>query len=288
MTATDRAAGEQAAVVLRDVDLSRLAAQRMDARVERPVAAARGVDGQRADHQRRFEHRLEREQRVQPQRGAGLRAVDQRQALLRAQHQRRDACLAQHLGGRPAVGAGDEELAFAEQRQRHVRERREVAGGADAALARHVGHEAGVVHREQAVDDGGTHARVAARQARRLRREHQPHDRRRQRRADTDAVRADQVQLQRREVGFADPRARQLAEAGVDAVDRGVAFGGAAHDLGAGRDRRQRLRVDVQLLAAGIQGVQVVERQGPRPQQHQRPTIGRFSPCSCAHSRAMS
>ena len=40
-------------------------------------------------------------------------------------------------------------------------------------------------------------ARLAA-----LSREHQPHDRRRQRRADADAVRADQVQLQRREVGF--------------------------------------------------------------------------------------
>ena len=266
----------------------------MDARVERPVAAARGVDGQRADHERRFEHRLEGEQRMQRQRGAGLRAVDQRQAFLRAQHQRRDAGLAQHVGGRSTAGgssgsgSGLEELAFAEQRQRHVRQRREVARGADAALARHVGHEAGVVHREQAVDDGGTHPRVAARQARRLRREHQPHDRRRQRRADTDAVRTNQVQLQGREVGFADARARQLAEAGVDAVDRGVAFGGAAHDLGAGGDRRHRLRVDPQLPAAGMQGVQVVERQGSRPQQHQRPTIGRFSPCCCAHSRAIS
>ena len=57
--AADRAAFEQRAVVLRHVDLPGLAAQRVDARVERAVAAARGVDRQRADHQRRFEHRLE-------------------------------------------------------------------------------------------------------------------------------------------------------------------------------------------------------------------------------------
>ena len=50
---------EQRAVVLRDVDLPRLAAQRVDARIERAVAAARGIDRQRADHERRLEHRLE-------------------------------------------------------------------------------------------------------------------------------------------------------------------------------------------------------------------------------------
>jgi hypothetical protein len=85
----DGAALQQRAVVHRHVDLARLAAQRVDARVEGAVAAARGVDRQRADHQRRLQHRLEREQRMQRQCGAGLRAVDQRQAFLGLQRQRR-------------------------------------------------------------------------------------------------------------------------------------------------------------------------------------------------------
>ena len=55
---------------------------------------------QRADDERRFEHRLEREQRVQRQRGRDLRAVDQRQAFLGLERERRDAGVAQHVGGR--------------------------------------------------------------------------------------------------------------------------------------------------------------------------------------------
>jgi hypothetical protein len=99
---------------------------RVDARVEGAVAAARGVHRQRADHQRRFQHRLEAEQRVQRQRGAGLRAVDQRQAFLGRQLQRRDALGAQRVGRRAAL-AVHHELALAHQRQRHVRQRRQVA-----------------------------------------------------------------------------------------------------------------------------------------------------------------
>jgi hypothetical protein len=49
MGLTDLAARQQGAVILRHVDLPRLAPQRMDARVERAVAAARGVYRQGAD-----------------------------------------------------------------------------------------------------------------------------------------------------------------------------------------------------------------------------------------------
>ena len=56
----------------------------MDARIKRAVAAARRVDGQRADHQRSFEYRLKAEQSVQRQRGRSLRAVNQRQAFFGA------------------------------------------------------------------------------------------------------------------------------------------------------------------------------------------------------------
>src|SRR6185369_13135440 len=108
--AADLAAREQGAVVARDVDLPRLAAQRVDARVERAVAAARRVDGERADDERRLEHRLEGEQR---------------EPFLGGEREGGDADALQHLGRRTA-NAVDDELALADQRQRQVRERREI------------------------------------------------------------------------------------------------------------------------------------------------------------------
>jgi hypothetical protein len=88
--AADLAAREQRAVVAGDVDLPRLAAQVVDARIERAVAAACRVDRERADDERCFEHGLEREQRVQGKRGRDLRSVDERQPFLRGERERRD------------------------------------------------------------------------------------------------------------------------------------------------------------------------------------------------------
>ena len=72
----------------------------MDARIKRAVAAARGVQRQRANHQCGFEHRLKAEQRVQGQGGGGLGAIDQRQPFLGFELQRADAGLLQGLQGR--------------------------------------------------------------------------------------------------------------------------------------------------------------------------------------------
>ena len=296
MGQADLAAGQQRAVVLGHVDLARLATQRMDARVERAVAAAGGVHRQRAHHQRGFQHRLKAQQRMQRQRGAGLRAVDQRQPFLGPQHQRGDAGGGQRLGSRLAL-AIHPHLAFAEQGQRHVGQRRQIARGAHRALAGHVRAQAGVVHRHQGVDHHRAHTRIATRQAGRLQRQHQADDRRGQRRPHAHAVRADQVELQRGQVNCADAGGGQLAEARVDAVDRGLAFGRAPHHGGTGLDAAQRGRVDHQRLATGVDGLNFVERQLARAQQHQRPppaagaaatpvTIGRFKPCSWAQATA--
>jgi hypothetical protein len=51
--------------------------------------------------------------------------------------------------------------------------------------------------------------------------------------AHAHAVRADQVELQLLQLVLGDARAGQLAEAGVDAVDGGVAGGGLLHHGGA-------------------------------------------------------
>jgi hypothetical protein len=116
------------------------------------------------------------------------------------ERERRDAGAAQHVG-RGAALAVDDELAFADQREREVRERREVARRADRSLRRDERHEAGVVDGDERATTASRtpewpRARLAA-----LRPRIEPHDRRRQRVADADAVRADQVELQLREVG---------------------------------------------------------------------------------------
>ena len=123
--------------------------------------------------------------------------------------------------------AGDHELALADQRQRHVGQRCQVARRPHRTLAGHERHEARVGHRQQGVDHHRPHAGMAAGQAGGLQREHQPQHRRAQRFAHAHTVRADQVQLQRGQVGLADAGGGQLAEAGVHAVDRCVALGGA-------------------------------------------------------------
>jgi hypothetical protein len=292
--AADRAALEQGAVVARHVDLTRLAAQRVDARVEGAVAAARRVDRQRADDQRRLEHRLEGEEGVQRERGRDLRAVDQRQAFLGRQRERRDAGRAQRRVGRHALAVLPE-LALADQRQRQVGERRQVARGADRALRRDPRHEAGVEHRQQRVDHLLAHARaprarlpalsasISARPAR-------------QRRADADAVRADQVELQPVELVGRDARAGELAEAGVDAVDRPLAGGGARDDAApARRPGRAPGRARGAAAAAWIAcSCSSVSR--PAPAQHGRepprssaapPSIGSFRPCSRAQRRRL-
>ena len=93
------------------------------------------IDRQSAGGDCGSEHALAREQSVERNRGRGLGAVDQRQAFLRAQLQRLHAQLLQRCFGRQDV-AGDVDAAVAHQRGDEMRERSEVAGGADAALRR--------------------------------------------------------------------------------------------------------------------------------------------------------
>ena len=259
MRVADDAAPEQLAVVLGGVDLAGLAAQRVDARVERAVAATRGIDRERADHERGLQHRLEIEQGMQRQRGRGLRAVDQGQAFLGAELERRNAGPLQRKTCRDTL-AVLQHVAFADQRQRHVRQRCEVARGADRTLRRHIGHEARVVHGQQRVDHHFAHARVAARQAGGLEREHEAHDLGRERFADADAVRADQVELQRLQLRLADALVGQLAKAGVDAVDRHVAVGGALHHALAGADRIARRDRNAQLDHIAVNRLQLFQR----------------------------
>ena len=76
----------------------------------------------------------------------------------------------------------------------------------------------------QHLDDHAAHARMAAPETHDLEGEHQPNDLLAEFRTRACAMREDEIALERREIGLADPRSGELAESGIDAVDR-PAFG---------------------------------------------------------------
>ena len=176
---------------------------------------------------------LGHEQAVQRQRIRHLGAVNQRQALFRGQHHRRDAGGFQCVGGLHQF-AVDAHFTHAQHGQRHVRQRRQVAGRADRTLGRDGRHDARVEQREQRIHDERTHAGIATRQAADLHQYDQAHHGVREQRAGADRMRQDQVALQLLQLLVRDAGLGQQAETGVDAVG-GVALG---HDGAHGGGRR--------------------------------------------------
>ena len=245
MAGQDLAAVEQAGDRGGDADLPGLAAKLRNARVERLRRAFERIDRQRAGGDRGGEHALAQEQGVERQRGARLRAVDQRQAFLRAELQRFEAEPFERGGGGNDL-AGQVDPAIAHQRRDQVRERREVAAGADAALRRDQRHGVGVEQPLQRLDHERPNARMAAAEPEQLQDDHQPRHVARQRIAEAGAVRQDQVGLQLGQAFGRDARVGEQAEAGVDAID-GLAAGDDALD----RRRRSRRRAASMRRRAG-------------------------------------
>ncbi len=221
-------------------DLPVLAAQGVDARIERGVRALGRFGGQRAGDQRGMEHALDLEQPGQRVGGGKLGAVEQRQAFLGAQRQRLQAGLRQRLRGRQALAA-DEGFADADHHRGQMRQRRQIAGRADRALARHHRHHVVLQQRFQQRERSRTHAGGPLCQAGQLQRQHQPHHRHRHRLADPGRMRQHDIALQGVQVLALDTHAGQLAEAGVDAV----------HRRALGDDRLHRLRAAQHRFGAG-------------------------------------
>ena len=200
----------------------RMAAQGVDARIERRVRALGGLGRERAGDERRCEAGC-RPRTARPARRRVENCVplsSARPSFGPSVSGARPAC-AQRLGGRHAA-RGRIHLADADHGGRHVRERRQIARGADRALAGH--------HRQSGPwsSIASSMAMVAGRtpeapcgQAGELQRHHQPHDRRaapaRRRRRH---ARARCWCCSRARSAGLDAHAGELAEAGVDAVDR--------------------------------------------------------------------
>ena len=138
-----------------------------------------------------------------------------------------------------------------------MRERREVARRADRALPGNARDDAGIDERDERLDHRPAHARVAARERGRLERDDETHDGVVEQRPGAGGMRQHERALQLREPRVVDPRAREEAESGVDAVD------GLAR-----RDRRGR-RLAPRRRPHGFRGDIDGERHRLRPQAAQ-------------------
>lgn len=126
---------------------------------------------------------------------------------------------AQHLGG-GLHAALVFDLAEANKREREVRQRGEVARGAHRTPFGDHRVRARVEQLEQALDDGDAHAGVPERERLRAQEHDAAHHLGGQGRAHPDRVRDDKVVLQLRKLRLVHADGGELAETGVDAVDR--------------------------------------------------------------------
>ena len=126
-------------------------AQIVEAPVEDALGAEIGLERHRADHVGGGGEPFGAQHAQRRDAGHHLRAVDQREAFLRAERDRLEPGALERDGARQTLAA-IERLALADQRERHVRERREIAAGADRALARHDRRDAALEHRDDQVE----------------------------------------------------------------------------------------------------------------------------------------
>jgi hypothetical protein len=214
-------------------------------RLERMVRAAQPVDRERRGEIGRAREPLRADQR---QRGDGrrrLRAVDQREPFLRLERHRRDAGARERRRAveRRRIGADGRE-SFADEDERQVGERREVAARADGSAARDHGMDARVERVDQPVERRAADPREPFREDVGAQNHHRPHRARRQRLADAGRMAPQQVALQVAERRLRNLHFRQRAESGVDAVDRCVAGRMAIDNRSSGVDGRRRGRAE--------------------------------------------
>ena len=267
MRRQDRRTREQPSEVRRRRDLAGVRTQPLQPFVERGVGAERRLHRHRRGDVGRPREVGDAPRGQDPDREHALRPVDERQALLRLQRDRREAGHGERRAGRFAPLLG-EQLALPDQREREVRQGRQVARRAQRPLLRHRGDQLAIQHLDHAIDDQRPHAGVPERQDVRSEQEHRSgllagqwasHGRR---------VRPHDAQLERGGLGRIDPHVGQGAEPGGDPVHR---FAGRddALDHRPGRlDPRPR-RVRELDRGAARNGHDVRERQrSPHPDRH--------------------
>ena len=182
----------------------------MDTGVEGVRAAAHRLETHRGGGVRRAPQcpGVADQQRRQPR--LGLRPVYEREPLFRLERN----CFQTLCRQRSSI------VSFPDHRQRKVRERREVTGGAHTPLRRDVRVNAAVQHLGQQLGQHRPHATGAAHQHVGAEQHHRAHGFDVQRIADAGCVAADQIELELPGLLGRDPHMSELSKTGVHAVDR--------------------------------------------------------------------
>ena len=155
------AVGQHMAIQRRSVNLPALAARFVNTRIKRTTRSQRRFGGERAAYHRGSKQIFRVKQAPQRKRRRCLSTVQQRQPLFRRQGNRLEADFFQRLQRRHplAVDAG---FPLTQQRQGHVRQRRQVTGCADGTFSRDPRRDAFIHQLNQRLNDAQTNPGEAA------------------------------------------------------------------------------------------------------------------------------
>ncbi|MBA7609554.1 hypothetical protein ES703_16745 [subsurface metagenome] len=151
--------------------------------------------------------------------GGNLSAVDEGQTFLGLEDQGLQSQMLQGFRRRDGL-AGQNHLPLAHQAKGHMRQGRQITAGSHRALGRDDRQDITVKKRPQLLYDFQTYSTVPLGQGDNFQQHGQADHICIQRRTDTDGMGSDEITLQCLVLVISDPHAAQLAETGVDAVDR--------------------------------------------------------------------
>ncbi len=249
----DGAARQQGPQELGGGRLTHLAASVLDAGVECGRRAEERLERRGAGDMRRVPERAGIAHGECGHRRVRLSAVDEREPFLGTEHDRCEPRLREQLRGGTAVSRRTmDEVALADERERQVSERSQVAARADAALLGHQRPEIRVEHGAEQFRQCGTGAGEPLREDVRTQQHHRAHFAPRQRHTHAGRMAAHEVHLQRRELVRRDRHVGELAEPRRHAIHDLVAGDDALHHTS--RDGHSRACRRVQRHRGGVLG----------------------------------
>ena len=274
MTGHDRRAREQCGHVCRRPRLAGVWPQRLQVGSQDPVRPHQALDAECGREVGRVEQtpQVGEGEHEHPQHPVG--AVDEGEAFLLGQLDRGEPVFGERLGGGANHTLVVDHITFAHHGQGTVREGRQVAGAAEAAVLENDRCEAGIQQVGVGLGSRESHSGVT----RAHRREPQQHQRAHH--LDLDAgtgaggVGADEALLQTRSLRGGDVPRGERTEAGRDAVDRGVGRRQVVDMLASPADRLARLRPDGHPCALARDAHHVVGSQRPDVNDHVHDSMG--------------
>jgi uracil-DNA glycosylase len=213
----DRRAVEEPEDIRGRSDLAAQRPKRVDLGEERGARPVQRLDRESACDVRSAREPPGADEAEREHRRHELRPVDEREPFLRGEADRLEAGACKRRGAGKSLAA-DPRLALADERQCEMRERREVARGADRAARRHDRQHTALEQREEQLNRLDPRPGVALRERIRPEEQRRPDHLVGIRRAHAARVRAEEPQLELLGLLLGNCDRDETAEAGVDAV----------------------------------------------------------------------